>query len=339
MKRTTAFLACMLTLAILPALANDSARLSYILGLSERDSGRLLSASSHFLRAVELDSVYVDAHRELGLSLMGMRQYEKARGSFEAVLRHMPDDTLSIDRLTLIHFNHRRWRQALQYGRRLMSMGGGARLDYMLGKSHMELEEYDNAFRHLDAAYKEEPRNAEIPFLIARGLFDLGDFKLSSKYYGEAVALDTTKPQWVYEAAIAHASIPEYKTAIGYFETAMRRGYKVDDDFVENLSETYVAAGMPEKAIDMQRALLAKRPMDRSLMFIIGETYYRMRSYKEAIAQWEDLVRLDNDNARAVYMIGMAHQKKGEVRKGQALCNKAIEMDPSLRYYRQVVRW
>ena len=119
----------------------------------------------------------------------------------------------------------------------------------------------------------------------------------------------------------------------------MARGYRVDDDFIENLSETYVGAGMPEKAIDMLQRLLEKSPMDQSLMFMIADTYYKTGEYKKAISQWEQLLMYDNENARAVYMIGMALQKSGDKRKGQAMCNKAIEMDPSLRYYRQVYRW
>ena len=34
-------------------------------------------------------------------------------------------------------------------------------------------------------------------------------------------------------------------------------------------------------------------------------------------------------------MIGLSYQKKGEKQKGQQLCDKAIEMDPSLNSLRQ----
>jgi hypothetical protein len=34
-------------------------------------------------------------------------------------------------------------------------------------------------------------------------------------------------------------------------------------------------------------------------------------------------------------MAGMSFQKKGQKEKGQKICDKAIEMDPSLARYRQ----
>jgi Tfp pilus assembly protein PilF len=42
------------------------------------------------------------------------------------------------------------------------------------------------------------------------------------------------------------------------------------------------------------------------------------------------LLAIDNKSARSLYMIGLAYQKKGDVAKGQELCDKAIAMDPSL---------
>jgi len=40
-------------------------------------------------------------------------------------------------------------------------------------------------------------------------------------------------------------------------------------------------------------------------------------------------------NAEAMYMMGMCFQKKGEKQKGMALCDKAIQIDPSLQSLKQ----
>jgi tetratricopeptide (TPR) repeat protein len=339
MYKTVAVIALLMTFQAHASISNDSAVLAYRSGLAEKESGRAKAAFDLFQKAVQYDSGHVEAQRELGLSALGMRRYDVAERCFSKVLQTQPDDTLANVQLANLHFNHRRWKPAIQYGMKSLDLHAGRRMNWIVGRSHLELEHYEQAFRYLDAAYKDEPKNGEIPYQIARGLFDISNFKLSSKYYSEAVGLDSSKAAWIYETAIAHSSIPDYRTALGYFELAMARGYKVDEDFIDNLCETYVGAGMPEKAIDMQKKMLEKSPMDQSLMFMIADTYYRMKEYKKAISHWEQLLAYDNENARAVYMIGLALQKDGEKRKGQAMCDKAIEMDPSLRYYRQVYRW
>jgi tetratricopeptide (TPR) repeat protein len=67
----------------------------------------------------------------------------------------------------------------------------------------------------------------------------------------------------------------------------------------------------------------------------MGDTYYRMGKYDQAITHWDKILAYDKQNARSLYMIGMAFQKKGEMKKGQAICDKAIELDPSLTVMRK----
>jgi tetratricopeptide (TPR) repeat protein len=50
---------------------------------------------------------------------------------------------------------------------------------------------------------------------------------------------------------------------------------------------------------------------------------------------WDAILGYDKTNASALYMIGMCYLKKGDKSKGTQLCDKAIEMDPSLAIYKQ----
>ena len=114
----------------------------------------------------------------------------------------------------------------------------------------------------------------------------------------------------------------------------MKKGILVHD-FVENMANSYVLAGQPEKAISMQKDLLEKRPFDLNLMYNLADTYYRMAKYDDAITYFDKVLGADKEDARALYMIGMSLQRKGQETKGMALCNKAIEMDPTLNGLRQ----
>ena len=68
---------------------------------------------------------------------------------------------------------------------------------------------------------------------------------------------------------------------------------------------------------------------------MVAEAYYFKGKYQPAIDYWDRILEHDKENASALYMIGMAYQKKGEKEKGQHLCDRAIEMDPSLASLKQ----
>ena len=72
-----------------------------------------------------------------------------------------------------------------------------------------------------------------------------------------------------------------------------------------------------------------------NILNMIAESYYDIKKYDDAITYFDKILEVDKTNAEALYMIGMSFQKKGEKAKGQALCDKAIEMDPSLKSLKQ----
>ena len=317
------------------AQQKDSAFIAYQSGLTEKQAGRHKVAYDHLRKAVSINPEHTDAQRELGLEAMELRQFEISKQAFLKVLDKEPNDPQAIENLATLNFWTRRWDEAIKYGLKMQELKIGTRVNYLVGKSYYEKENFGQAFRYLDAAYKEEPTNAEIPFMFARSFVEMSNYKQAVKYYLEAIALDSTKVNWIYETAMAYSSIPDDKTAIKYFELAMAKGHKVDNDFIENLSNSYILAGMPDKGIDMLLKLLELRPADMELLNSIADTYYRLGKYDDAVTYWDKMLFYDKENARPLYMIGMCYQKKGDTKKGQAICDKAIEMDPSLKMLRQ----
>jgi pentatricopeptide repeat protein len=317
------------------AQQGESANIAYQSGLTEKQAGRHKVAYEHFSKATTINPDHIEAQFELGMEAIELRQYEIAKKAFQKVLEKNPNDSRAIESLGNLYFWTRKWDEAIKYGIKMLEMKTGSRANYIVGKSYYEQENFGQAFRYLDAAYKEEPQNAEIPFLFARSFVEMSNYKQAVKYYQEAIALDSSKVNWIYETALAYSSIPDDKTAIIYFELAMAKGYKVDNGFIENLSNSYIVAGMPEKGIVMLQKLLDLRPSDMELLNSMADVYYKMGKYDDAITYWDKMLYYDKENARPLYMIGMAFQKKGETKKGQAICDKAIEMDPSLKIMRQ----
>jgi tetratricopeptide (TPR) repeat protein len=62
---------------------------------------------------------------------------------------------------------------------------------------------------------------------------------------------------------------------------------------------------------------------------------YSTKRYENAIDYYEKLLTINPKDARSLFMAGMTFQKMGQKEKGQKICDKAIEMDPSLAKNRQ----
>jgi tetratricopeptide (TPR) repeat protein len=313
----------------------DSATILFQKGLEEKTARRYKEAFTHLRKVVSIKPEHLEAQKELGLVAIEIRQYEVAKSAFLKVHELNSTDNATIESLANLYFWTRKWDDAIKYGMKMQELKIGKRSNYIIGKSYYEQENYGACFRYLDAAFKEEPNNAEIPYLFARAFVEMSNYKMAAKYFQQAVALDSSNPRWYYEMAMTYSAIPDDKTAVQYYELALAKGHKMDNDFVENMANSYVLSGQGEKGIDLMKKLLEKRPADIVLLFNIADTYYRMKKYQEAIDHWDKILSYDKQNARSLYMIGMCYQKKGDKAKGEALCDKAIQMDPSLESLRQ----
>jgi tetratricopeptide (TPR) repeat protein len=135
--------------------------------------------------------------------------------------------------------------------------------------------------------------------------------------------------------ALIYYAMNDDKNSLKYFLEAASKGYRQDNEFLQNLSIAYLNTGNFEQGIKLLMDALNRRPTDMNLLNMIAEAYYDAGKYDDAIRFWDDILKLDKTKAEALYMIGMSYQKKGEKNKGIALCDKAIEMDPSLQSLKQ----
>jgi tetratricopeptide (TPR) repeat protein len=335
MKNSILFLCTIVLLQPIFAQSKDSSAVYFQKGIKEKEARRFMVAFNNFQKSTQYDSNNVDAQRELGLVSLELRKYGNAEVAFTKVLSLQKDDTTAVINLANISFWTHQWKQAVLYGQKAIQLNAGKGWNYAIGKSFYQQEDYGQAFRYLQAASREDSTNSEIPYLIARSFVDMDNYKASVPFFKKAIGLDSTKTQWMYEFALVLATIPNDKMAIEYYLLAADKGYKIDNDYYENLADSYIAMGQGEKAIDLMLKVLDKKPADPVLLYGIADAYYHMKKYKEAIDYWDKILYYDNENARALYMIGMAYQKKGDTDKGRFLCDKAIAMDPSLKNLKQ----
>lgn len=336
MKFTLFLTVCVFAgLAAVSQNRSDSATAIIAKGTAELQQGRTAVAYKYFQEAVNYDSLNEGAWRGLANTALSLRQYAKARQCFQKLYELQPKDSAAIRQLAVLNFNFRQWEAAISFAKLMQEQHISGNANYIIGKSFYEQENYGQAFKYLDAAMLDEPANAQIPYIMALAYVDMSNYKKAVPYFLKALQADSSNARWIYELAMTYAAIPDDKTAVYYYELAAARGYKTDNDFYENLSLSCILSGQADKGIALMQKVLQKKPQDITLLYNIAETYYKINQFKEAIDYWNQVLQQDEKHARALYMSGVAYQKKGETSRGKKLCEQAIAMDPSLSTYRR----
>jgi tetratricopeptide (TPR) repeat protein len=308
----------------------DSSDYFYQKGSEEKVARRYLPAFNNFQKSVQFKPENVDAQTGLGQVSVELRKYEDAKKAFLKVLELKKDDTTAVANLANLYFWTRKWEDAIKYALKAKSLNVGSNNNYNIAKAYYEQENYGKSLEFLEMAYKDDNKNAEVPYLGARCLIEMSNYKKAAGCYEQAIALDSTKTLWMYEAGLTYYAIPDDNKSIYWLERAGANGYKRTNDYLQNLSNAYLNIKQWDKGLPLLEELLQRKPQDVEVIYSVAEVYYNTKKYDMAIETWDKILAIDNKNANAVYMIGLAYQKKGETAKGQELCDKAIAMDPNL---------
>ena len=331
-------MATVLSISTMLFAQSDSANYFLQKGLDEKTKGRLMESLKQFEKAYSYNKSDVKVVTELASTYVNLRRYGQAREKYQQ-LEQM--GTTSVDvykQIMLLSFNMRLFEDAIKYANVLKKLDPTEKVSYYLGKANYEREYYGDAIKFLDAAANEDPNNAEIPYLIAKAYADMMNYKQAVVYFQKAIALKPDQGYWIYEMALMYYGMHDDKNALKYMLEAPEKGMKRDNEYLENLGIAYLNTGKLNEGLAILKEMLQRRPRDVNLLNMIAEAYYDAKKYDEAIDHWDQLLILDKSDASALYMIGLSYQKKGEKQKGVALCDKAIEMDPSLAKNKQKIQ-
>ena len=198
------------------------------------------------------------------------------------------------------------------------------------GEKANQEEDYGRAIKYFTKAASEEPDNPRVPYLTGRAYLDMNNYRQAAAFLEKAIAMDTSRNNWMFELALIYSAVPDYKKSLQYFLLAGEHGYKKTSTYLENVGYAYNNVGQYANGLEYLQQVLEKKPSDPELLYQVAQTYYNLKKYQEAIDHWDQVLSINKENAEALYMIGVCYQKKGEKQKGQQLCDRAIEMDPSL---------
>lgn len=310
------------------ALQNsDSSQFYFQKGLEEKKARRYQVASDHFTKAIEHNKGYVDAYIEKGYANNEMRRTDAAKADFTKALELDPQNETAVKELTTIYFNYRQYQNALDMAQKCKTCTDK---DRIIAMCYFKLEDYGKAEKLLVAQVNKNPNDAELAYTLASNYLEMGLEPKAITWYEKAVLLDDKKSRWFFELGLLYSNTNKYKNAVIAYNKAAELGFTKSNDFNENLGFAYVYSGDFDNGDKLLGDLVRRRPGDKELMRDIAAAYFENKNYDRSLDYCQKLLEMDMKDGKALYQAGLCFQKKGMVERGMQMCDKAIELDPSL---------
>ena len=316
----------------------DSAEFFLQKGLTEKQNGRRLESLKYFEKAASYDANSKPIVAELAQAYLDLRRYALARESFKKLVILGDESAATYKQLMMLSYQLKQTDDVILYADKLSKLDPNEKIALYVGKVHYDNDNYGDAIRFLTKALAEDPTNAEVPYLIARSYADMSNYKTCIPFFQKAIELNPAQPYWVYELGLIYYAMNDDKNALKYILEAGEKGYKRDNDYLENLAIAYLNIGELDKGVAMLQEILKRRPSDMNILGMVAEAYYTKGKFDQSMEYYDKMLEFDKQNASSLYMIGMCYQKKGgkeNMDKGTKLCDAAIQMDPSLASLKQ----
>ena len=310
----------------------DSSEIYFQKGIEEKTAKRFLVASNWFDKAISANPQFKQAYIESGYANIEMRKTDKAMLQFNKVLEMEPSNVVAAKELMDLYYSYRMFTKAKEMANKCSSCLNAEKIKAMCS---YQSEDYGNAVKGLTSYLSKNPSDAEATYTLARSYLDMEDYRSAIPAYNKAVLLDGEKNIWMYELGLLYYSQEDYKNAVVFFNKAAEKGYPQKSDFQENLGYAYMFSGQQEQGEKLLLDLLEKKPNNKELLRDMAEAFYNGKMFQKSLNYCQKLMEMDMKDGKALYQAGLCFQKMGQKEKGQGMCDKAIELDPSLNSMRQ----
>lgn len=327
------FTTCLLfSTAALFAQKTDSSAYFFKRGIEEKEAKRYQVASKYFGEAIQLNPSYTSAYVENGYANLEMRKIDEAKQNFTRAYELDPANDAVLKELVELNYNYRHYQNAIDLAQKCKNCPNA---DRIVAMSYYQLEDYPRAEKNLLPLLEKYPTDAELTYMTGRNYMEMGMEQKAIPYYVKAIQLDENRSNWLFELGLLYYNNNDFKSAVVYFNKAVEKGFVQSNDFNENLGFAYLYSGEYAKGEKLLLEIYERRPGDKDILRDMAQAYYDSRMYDKSLDICQRLLEADKNDGKALYQAGMCFQRKGEVKRGQQMCDRAIELEPSLNKLRQ----
>jgi tetratricopeptide (TPR) repeat protein len=211
----------------------------------------------------------------------------------------------------------------------------GRRL-YQQGLADAGAGRYDHAISAFRAALTCDPTNSQYQLSLARALRDSNDPRRLDEAESYLIALWQRSPQ---DAAVnlALARVAAHRGSIEdatrYYHNAMYGVWYSNPDANRNkarieLIQFLLKKNAPAQAESELMALATSLPSDPAAHLEAAQLFGQAQDYSHALAQYEDVLRLDPSNATALAGAGEANYRSGNYATSLRYLRAAVNAEP-----------
>src|SRR5690606_18284338 len=124
---------------------------------------------------------------EWGNTLVEQRRYREAHEKFARADQAGNKRPEVIENLATLSLNMRMWQDAIKYAQKMQQAKIGKGAYFNIAKAYYEMENYGEALKNCELAFKEEPNRAEIPYIAGRCFIEMSNYKRAAGCYEQAL--------------------------------------------------------------------------------------------------------------------------------------------------------
>jgi tetratricopeptide (TPR) repeat protein len=198
------------------------------------------------------------------------------------------------------------------------------------GEVHRLQKNNDAAISDLSRAIELEPRNLEALFSRATLYRDMEKYPEALEDVDKFLLFEGGSVRAIQLRAFIHAGMEKFDSAIEDMKL-LAENFPQEPGFQMMLGMFYNAADMPSRAIEIYDELLKDDPENQPLLRGRGDAYLSRGQHKEAIADYEAALKLDEDDDGVLNNLAwvLATSPVDELRNGKRaveLALKAVEL-------------
>jgi len=235
----------------------------------------------------------------------------------------------------------------------------------LLARSFINIGEVNLGIVKLKESLKLNPNYKDAFVLMGTAYMMLNDYKTAENYLTQALPTDRAEPN--YYLGLSRFNQKKYQEAILAFREASELGYHPELDLKTKLTESLIAVGKYQEALDVCNRIIEINPLDPELYYnpiwinlnvlnkiedalyyaelalnnnqslalpydYVGWVYLEASQYEMSKKYLEAALEIDPELSSVYYHLGRVYQGLSDLDTSNNYFRKAIEVNPNSKY-------